>query len=61
MQLDELRPKGTLMRQGEHGEHFYIIIEGKVDVFIKKDGEATRTHIREMDEGDSFGEKANSN
>ena len=58
MQLDELRPKGTLMRQGEHGEHFYIIIEGKVDVFIKKDGEATRTHIREMDEGDSFGEKA---
>lgn len=58
MQLKTLSPGSRLFEQGEHGEEFFIIIEGRVDVFLTDDGASDPRFIRRLDVGDSFGELA---
>jgi putative ABC transport system ATP-binding protein len=53
----ERRPAGTeVIRQGDEGDKFYIIKEGKAEVFVR-DGDATR-RVRVLARGDYFGELA---
>jgi putative ABC transport system ATP-binding protein len=45
-----------VVRQGDEGDKFYIIKEGKAEVFIGEDGSVRR--VRVLARGDSFGELA---
>lgn len=45
-----------VIRAGEVGNCMYVIQEGKVEVFIQKDGKEVQLAVR--DEGDFFGEMA---
>lgn len=48
----------TIIHQGEAGDHFYLIDEGTVDVFLKKDYDEEESLILSYDTGESFGELA---
>ncbi len=53
----ETFPAGTtLFRQGDHGDTFYLIREGKVDVFVEDD--AGSKMVRTLGAGNYFGEIA---
>jgi len=55
--LKETIKAGTVIfRQGDSESHFYIIEEGRVGIFIDKDGKVTK--VTELGPGDSFGEFA---
>ena len=58
MQLTTLQPGRRLFRQGDHGEDFFIVIEGEVEVYITDEGQTEAKLIRTLDAGDSFGELA---
>lgn len=47
---------GVIIRQGEVGDKFYLIREGSVDVYIGDEIESR--HVRELGEGEFFGEIA---
>ena len=47
-----------IVRQGEYGETFYIILEGEVDVTERTDDKPSETFIRTIGRGSYFGEKA---
>ncbi len=44
-----------IIRQGELGRSFYIIEDGKVDVFIR-DGEGREVRVKQLERGQEFGE-----
>jgi CRP-like cAMP-binding protein len=46
----------AIVRQGEPGEHFYLIADGRVEVVREDEGRATR--LAELGAGDYFGEMA---
>ncbi len=50
------QPGETIVRQGEHGDDFYIIAEGKVSVRVLKDGNPEQ--VNQLHPGDYFGEVA---
>ena len=60
MKLGELgrvyRSGETIIRQGEIGEHMYVIQSGRVEVV--KEGESSQVKLAELGEGDFFGEMA---
>ena len=58
MQLTTLQPGRRLFQQGDHGEDFYIIIEGEVSVYVADEGQTEAKLVRTLDAGDSFGELA---
>jgi MFS family permease len=43
---------GTVIRQGQKGDHFYIVVSGSLEVGIDE------RHVRQLGAGDSFGEIA---
>ena len=47
-----------IIRQGTHGETFYIMVEGEVLVTAKLDNDSEPTEIRTLTAGAYFGEKA---
>lgn len=47
-----------VIRQGDPGEHYYIISEGKCAVFRKSSPKSSDVRIAELKVGDSFGEEA---
>jgi putative ABC transport system ATP-binding protein len=53
----EVHPAGaTIIHQGERGDKFYLIKEGKVEVFVEHDG--PRHLVNTLDAGQYFGEVA---
>jgi putative ABC transport system ATP-binding protein len=55
--VSEHHPAGTtVIRQGDEGDKFYIIKDGKAEVFIRDDASTRR--IRVLARGDYFGEVA---
>jgi CRP-like cAMP-binding protein len=60
MKLGELgtvyRAGETIVRQGEVGEHMYVIQSGRVEVI--RESEAGQVKLAELREGDFFGEMA---
>lgn len=48
-------PGSEIIRQGQEEHAFYILIEGKADVMIRKEGQRIR-RIRSLQPGDTFGE-----
>ena len=60
MKLGELgtvyRAGETIVRQGEVGEHMYVIQSGRVEVV--RESEAGQVKLAELREGDFFGEMA---
>jgi cGMP-dependent protein kinase len=44
-----------VIKQGEDGDHFYLVDSGKFEVYLKQSGEKA---LRSYDPGDSFGELA---
>jgi small-conductance mechanosensitive channel len=62
-QLDSLLPRGVavhfgrgekLIEQGEEGDSMFILVNGKVDVLVDRDGSQTR--VASLGPGDCFGE-----
>lgn len=54
----EVEEGSNIIVQGDEGDHFYIIEEGAVDVFIKKPAAENEIHVHTYQAGDSFGELA---
>lgn len=55
--LGKTYPDGTvLFRQGEQGEHMYVILDGKVEIFTEKDGQELSLALR--GQGEFLGEMA---
>ena len=46
----------TIVRQGEAGDHMYVVQEGRVEVLQETEGRMVRLAV--LDEGDIFGEMA---
>ena len=51
-------PRKFILRQGDYGETFYIIMRGSVDVFKKFPGNDTEEHVAHLTVGSGFGELA---
>jgi cAMP-dependent protein kinase regulator len=47
----------TIVKQGEYGDSFYIIVEGTVEVY-KENEKGERINLGRLSEGDYFGEIA---
>lgn len=60
MEMTRLPKDVTLFEQGDPGDNFYIIFDGKVSVFSRKANEVADTfdytYLCDLKEGDSFGE-----
>lgn len=54
----EFQEGQTIISQGEEGDHFYLIDEGTVDVYLKKEDEEDEVHIHSYNSGEGFGELA---
>ena len=50
-------PDASIIRQGEVGDKFYILLDGKADVYIKDAGE-NEIHVNQLLRGQYFGEMA---
>ncbi len=46
----------TIIYQGLYGEEMYIILKGRVQVFVLNPFDGTEAHIAELGAGDVFGE-----
>ncbi|KAG5181622.1 cyclic nucleotide-binding-like protein [Tribonema minus] len=49
-------PGDCIIKEGEEGDNFYVIDEGTIDVYIKKEGKEIK--VKSMGVGESFGELA---
>ncbi|DAZ96406.1 TPA: hypothetical protein N0F65_012487 [Lagenidium giganteum] len=58
MEWEEYEVNTTIIRQGESGEHFYIITQGEIMVTQVEAGTGKEVQIRTMRAGDHFGEMA---
>uniref|UniRef100_K3X7Z9 cGMP-dependent protein kinase n=1 Tax=Globisporangium ultimum (strain ATCC 200006 / CBS 805.95 / DAOM BR144) TaxID=431595 RepID=K3X7Z9_GLOUD len=58
MEWEEYEANRTIIRQGEVGEHFYVITTGEIVVTQKDPDTAEETQIRILKPGDHFGEMA---
>lgn len=58
MEWEEYEANRTIIRQGEVGEHFYIITTGEIVVTQKDPETGDETQIRTLKAGDHFGEMA---
>ncbi|RHY32792.1 hypothetical protein DYB32_002240 [Aphanomyces invadans] len=58
MQWEEYESNTVLFREGEMGEHFYVITSGEVQVTKVNPVTATDEFVRVMSSGDHFGELA---
>ena len=47
----------TLIKQGDHGDHFYVVQSGKYDVYLAAVGRGTQS-VKSYAAGDTFGELA---
>ena len=56
----EVPPDMTVIQQGDDGDHFYIVEDGSLDVFVKIEGHRSAQKIEgaTLQGGDSFGELA---
>lgn len=52
----EYQPNDVIVKQGEDGRNFYVVVEGALNVNIKKDG--SPDIIKKLFPGDTFGEVA---
>ena len=58
LEEDVFKKGDYIVREGEYGETFYIIIEGEVDVTDGGRNNQAETFIRTIGKGEHFGEKA---
>ncbi|GAB9471846.1 Myosin-like protein [Globisporangium polare] len=58
MEWEEYEANSTIIRQGEVGEHFYIITTGEIVVTLIDPDTGVEKEIRTMRAGDHFGEMA---
>ncbi len=54
----EYKPGDIIARQGEAGEHYFIIQEGRCEVSRKASADAKDIKLADLKAGDSFGEEA---
>ena len=48
----------TVVKQGEQGSTFYLILRGETDVLVQKPGESEASTVGQIKEGGYFGERA---
>lgn len=48
----------TIIRQGDEGDYYYLLVEGQARVMRKGDGDAEAKVVAELDEPKGFGEEA---
>jgi len=53
---EQIKAGETIFKEGDSDSHFYIIEEGRVGIFIQKDG--LQVKLSEFGPGESFGEFA---
>eukprot|EP00753_Platysulcus_tardus_P016257 PLAT5565.1.p1 GENE.PLAT5565.1~~PLAT5565.1.p1 ORF type:complete len:720 (-),score=419.53 PLAT5565.1:286-2445(-) len=58
MEDDRFEEGQRIIRQGEAGDHFYIIEDGEVDVLKREEGKGAEEKVGHLTRGDFFGEKA---
>jgi cAMP-dependent protein kinase regulator len=51
------QPNSTIIRQGERGDKFYILLNGKADVYINRPG-GSELQVNQLKPGQYFGEMA---
>ena len=51
------QPDSTIVRQGEKGDTFYIMLDGKADVYINMPG-GSELQVNQLEPGEYFGEMA---
>ncbi|MDZ7589563.1 MAG: cyclic nucleotide-binding domain-containing protein [Rubrivivax sp.] len=51
-------PGETIVRQGEPGDNFYVILAGEADVWAAEAAGGVPTLVNQLSDGDSFGEEA---
>ena len=54
----EMKPGQVIIRQGDPGDYYYIIKNGRVNVSRKSDKDGKVVLLSELKEGDGFGEEA---
>ncbi len=55
-QVTEFGKGETIIYQGLYGEEMYLILKGKVEVFVLNPFDGTEAHVAELGAGDVFGE-----
>jgi len=55
-QVTEFKEGETIIYQGLYGEEMYLILKGKVEVFVLNPFDGTEAHVAELGAGDVFGE-----
>lgn len=51
-------PGEEIIRQGDIGDVFYLLVSGTVDVFVKKPSQPEETKVHTYRDGDAFGQLA---
>jgi len=51
-------PGETIVRQGDPGDNYYVILDGEADVWETDGADAVPTLVNRLADGDSFGEEA---
>ncbi len=51
------QPGATIVRQGEVGDKFYILLDGKADVYLSEPG-GSQVYVNQLKRGEYFGEMA---
>src|SRR5438132_108127 len=44
--------------KGDMGNAMYLVLQGKVEIFLPPEGGSERVHLKEVNEGEHFGELA---
>ncbi len=53
-QVTEFGKGETIIYQGLYGEEMYLILKGKVEVFVLNPFDGTEAHVAELGAGDVF-------
>jgi rhodanese-related sulfurtransferase len=58
MRPSEVEAGTEVVRQGDHGEHFYVIEAGEAEVWRSEPGQAKPVRLATLGQGSSFGEES---